>query len=123
MWKSFWILWKIKNINTFHYTTVFIFLEVEGELTDDMVLNLAKRICSPMAVNDVAVKGLEMETHVIDACLTNHKDDFNGAMYAILKKWRVGQADNKVAYSALYRALVRVNMSKHIEVLNENYAP
>ena len=74
-----------------------------------MLFKLSRRINSAGELRTLATIGLGIEEHVIDGHLYNEKD-INEAALSVLKEWRKGQPNSKVAYSELCEVLTKENV-------------
>ena len=94
-------------------------IKPDEELTDVMLLDLAKKFSTEMAVHTLAEKGLGIDVSVVRTSLYNHNRDINMAMHDVLRQWRLSQLDAHEAYVTLYEALVHVGMSDLTTVLRQ----
>ena len=85
-----------------------------------MLLKLSKRINSAMDLRTLATIGLEVEDPIIEGKLYNERD-INEAALKVLKEWRKGQLDSRIAYNRLREALRKkgVNMAFYIAAVLE----
>ena len=89
----------------------------DEQLTDGMLVSLAKKVTSQITVHNLAVRGLGIERSVVESSIYNHNRDINMAMFDVLRQWRLSQPSAREAYSNLYQALVNVQMSELTVVL------
>ena len=75
------------------------------ELTDGMILKLAKRINTPIDLLSLGTLGLDMKEEVLAGHLQNKKTDIHMAAYGVLREWRTSQPNRKAAYVKLCEAL------------------
>ena len=79
------------------------------EFTSQRTLKLARRITTGQQLEDLAIIGLGIEDHKIDHHLMG-KSVTHAARH-VLKEWRDGQVNRKVAYKNICKALIDVNMA------------
>ena len=90
-----------------------------------MLLRLAlrMRVTEWPKIRTFVEVGLKIESHVMNRELSNHRDDFNLAMFKILLRFREYHADQREAYTVLMQALRKANMgtliNKTLEIEEE----
>ena len=81
------------------------FLHNLGVLKDRHVLVLSKKFTNITVLRDVAVLGLKLEGHTIDATVYDNDKAIQEAAYKILQEWCKRQKNMKRAYRKLLSAL------------------
>ena len=77
-----------------------------GSLADHHVLSLAQRITNKQQLQELGLKVLKLEQHVIDAALYNEQQ-IQDAAHSVLKTWRDTHEHSQDAYRALYTGLAK----------------
>ena len=82
------------------------------------MLKLSKQINDALELNCLAIIGLEFEENVVDKHIKNN-DQFNMAVYGVLKEWFNSIESSEEAYRILYEALGKeeVDMRSHRKFL------
>ena len=75
------------------------------ELTDAMIVKLARRISDPMDLISLVILGLDMKEEVLAHHLHDKKDNINMAAYEVFKTWKTSQPNRTVAFDKLCTAL------------------
>ena len=102
---------------------VLLFCTTGQELTDTKLLLLANKITERSNLFNLAIHGLGLEQSAVETCITNHKEDINGAAHGVLTDWIRNKPDRKVAYDKMCRALSHENVKLRLlieEVLNKH---
>ena len=69
-----------------------------------MLLNLSKSL-EEEDLHNLAVRGLGMDTSIVDSALSNNPKNRNLAAYDVLKQWRNSQENASNAYNILCEAM------------------
>ena len=82
-------------------TKHFIHRNPGRELTDSMVWNLSCRMTNEPDLRMLATNGLRVEEHIVDEAINRPTTTIPLAAQEILKIWRRGQANSRLAHSRL----------------------
>ena len=90
----------------------------QRKLNPAKMLKLSKCINSEFELNCLAIIGLELDEKVVEKHIKNN-DEFNMAVYGVLKEWSNSIQSPEDAYRILYEALGKddVNTKSHRKVL------
>ena len=82
------------------------------------MLKLSKHINSELELRCLAIIGLEVDENVVDKHIKNN-NEFNVAVYRVLKEWFNSIESSEEAYRILYEALGKeeVDMKSHRKFL------
>ena len=82
------------------------------------MLKLSKHINSELELTCLAIIGLELDEKVVEKHIKNN-NEFNMAVYGVLKEWSNSIESPEEAYRILYEALGKddVDMKSHRKVL------
>ena len=85
-----------------------------------MMLGLSKRITSKTNLYDLAISGLGLSDGVVAKHIKN-EDEFNVAVFKVLKEWSDSQDNQEDAYQILYEALGKdgVDMKDYRKALEQ----
>ena len=88
------------------------------KLNTAKMLTLSKRINTAFELHCLAIIGLQLDENVVDKHIKNN-DEFNMAVYGVLKEWFNSIESPEEAYRILYEALgkERVDMKNHRKAL------
>ena len=86
-----------------------------------MLFKLSKCINNQTNLNDLAILGLGLNYDVVDKHIKNKKDEFNVAVFDILKEWFKTIESPEEKYQILYKALGKkgVNMQDYRKALEQ----
>ena len=84
-----------------------------------MLYRLAQQITCREELRVLALRGLGVPYHRLEASLCNHPGDIEGAAHQALKEWFRAQTGEKQAYHKLCSALKQANMDFLINVLKQ----
>ena len=88
------------------------------KLTDEMMLNLSRRITSEEELRALGTKGLRIPEYKIATHLRDYHNKITLAAHHVIKDWRKTVADPFQAYSLLCEALRKAELAAYIyEVL------
>ena len=96
------------------------FLHNLGVLKDRHVLVLSKKFTNVTVLRDVAVLGLRLEGHTIDATVYDNDKAIQEAAYKILQEWCKRQKNEHKAYTKLVKALKKSKCNKMAAELKES---
>ena len=84
-----------------------------------MMWKLSKCIVSQTNLNDLAILGLGLDHDVVVKHIKNKKDEFNVAVFEVLKEWSDSKENQEDAYGILYEALGKdvVHLKDHRKAL------
>ena len=83
----------------------------DAELTDSMLWNLAQQFTNSCQLRTLGQKLQKLDNSKIDTSLTNYGHDINAAAYDVLRKWRVSQDNDTVAYKDICEALKEAELN------------
>ena len=87
-------------------------------LTDQMVLNLSKRLNKTLDLVNLATVGLRVPDHIVFRYITQSQPYITMAALQVLKHWVKSQRNPYVAYTGMCEALTAAGMSHYVyEVL------
>ena len=93
----------------------------EPVLTDEMVLNLSKRLIDTSDLLTLAITGLGVFGHIVDWHINKNRPDIVIAAREVLTDWIKIQPDRHVAYTEMCKALRAAEMPHYIcEVLEKS---
>ena len=89
-------------------------------LTDEMLLDLSKRLNNALDLVNLATLGLGVPSHIIDGCIYKNRPDIIMAAREVLNHWVMSQRNPYVAYTGMFKALTAAGMPHYIyEVLKK----
>ena len=88
-------------------------------LLDSDVQRLSKRFTDQGLLKQLAYRGLKMESHDIQAAISNHPSDIQAAAHDVLRKWQLAQGNREEALRSLLTALEESNLKRFAEELKE----
>ena len=89
-------------------------------LTDEMVLNLSKRLNNTLNLVTLATTGLKIPDYIVDGYINNNPYNIMIAALGVLKHWVRCQLNPYVAYTEMCKALTAAQMPHYIyEVLEK----
>ena len=88
-----------------------------------MMWRLSKCITRETNLNDLALLGLGLSDDAVAKHIKNKKDEFNVAVYGVLKEWSDSKENKEDAYQILYEALGKdgVDMKDYRKALDQNF--
>ena len=89
------------------------------ELTDELLLNLSKRITDEEELMDIGVKVLRLPEYEIQSAL-HDKKDIQPAAQKVFKSWLKKQENREKAFTAIRRSLQENGMNLLANVLSSS---
>ena len=86
-----------------------VFYSAGRQLDDNLLLLISVHITNETQLRRLASQGLHLEGHVIDSAVNDEKR-INLTAPLLLKIWRDGQRNSRVAFRKLYGIFERVQM-------------
>ena len=80
-------------------------LQKANFISDSMLWNLAQQFTNNCQLRTLGQKLQKLDNSKIDTSITNYGHDINAAAYDVLRKWRVSQDNDTVAYKDICEAL------------------
>ena len=87
------------------------------QLTENKVLALSKRFVSKLDLRDLAITGLNMDSHIVNKHINKSQGDTTAAAYSFIKEWKESQPNERVAYTRMNEALTNIDKSFYKQVI------
>ena len=103
-------MFKIVVFKNTSFNLNFYFYSDERGLTNSRILELSKAITKKEQLRVLALRGLGLEYHRVEAHFCNYPTDVVSAAYLMLREWRDTRFDRREAFKELCEALEKTNM-------------
>ena len=99
------------------YLSFYFSDDTSQQLTEEKIMELSKRFHSLYDLQDLAIKGLNIKSYIVDRHISKHQNNISSAAFSSIREWRNAQLNAGVAHTEMSQALEKINKTFYKQVL------